>query len=295
MRKSLRILALVMTILSVVCLFSCNEPEYEYKVDEQYTPKWNLVDEKSETVADGVEYTIYKYEDKDKKPYVVHVLEVDPKKNAFYMGTSKDGHEFIPTEEQDVVQHMEEAANNGKDVVAGINADFFYIDTDYHPRGLAIKEGLVISRGEDGRPYMAFKDNGEVEIGKDGTKADVNKFRTALGASHILVYEGIPQSFNMKNSSLARTNHPRTIAGVKKDGTVIMAVIDGRQEDVSNGASLEKCAQVMMDLGAEYAVNFDGGGSTTLVIERDGKCETANTLSGSSLRKVYNSLVVIKE
>jgi hypothetical protein len=61
--------------------------------------------------------------------------------------------------------------------------------------------------------------------------------------------------------------HPRTIAGVRADGKILLVAIDGRQFDYSVGASFAEEAGVMRALGAIEALNLDGGGSTTLVID----------------------------
>lgn len=61
--------------------------------------------------------------------------------------------------------------------------------------------------------------------------------------------------------------HPRTLAGVTRAGEILLVAIDGRQFDYSVGASFEEEAGVMQALGAVEAVNLDGGGSTTLVID----------------------------
>ena len=61
--------------------------------------------------------------------------------------------------------------------------------------------------------------------------------------------------------------HPRTFAGVTRAEKILLVAIDGRQFDHSVGATFEEEARVMQALGAVEAVNLDGGGSTTLVIE----------------------------
>lgn len=58
--------------------------------------------------------------------------------------------------------------------------------------------------------------------------------------------------------------NPRTLAGVKPDGTLLLATVEGSQPGYSVGASFEESAGIMRSLGAEEAVNLDGGGSTTL-------------------------------
>jgi hypothetical protein len=59
--------------------------------------------------------------------------------------------------------------------------------------------------------------------------------------------------------------HPRTAAGRTSDGDLIVMVVDGRQT-VSRGVSLEELALLMLDVGAVEALNLDGGGSSTLVV-----------------------------
>lgn len=60
--------------------------------------------------------------------------------------------------------------------------------------------------------------------------------------------------------------NPRTLAGVKPDGTLLLVTVDGRQPGYSVGASFEESARLMQALGAAQALNLDGGGSTTLTL-----------------------------
>lgn len=60
--------------------------------------------------------------------------------------------------------------------------------------------------------------------------------------------------------------HPRTLAGIKPDGTLLFVAIDGGKPGYSLGASFEDSARVMQTLGATEAVNLDGGGSTTMTL-----------------------------
>ncbi|MFC4896924.1 phosphodiester glycosidase family protein [Streptosporangium amethystogenes subsp. fukuiense] len=60
--------------------------------------------------------------------------------------------------------------------------------------------------------------------------------------------------------------HPRTMVGVNKSGGLILATVDGRNPGVSVGASMVEAAQLMRWLGAKQAINFDGGGSSVMVV-----------------------------
>jgi hypothetical protein len=63
--------------------------------------------------------------------------------------------------------------------------------------------------------------------------------------------------------------NPRTLAGVTPEGNLLLVAVDGRQPGYSVGASFEESARIMRALGAEEAVNLDGGGSTTITIGED--------------------------
>ena len=64
----------------------------------------------------------------------------------------------------------------------------------------------------------------------------------------------------------AAKRNPRTIAGVDAHGRILLATIDGRALD-SLGLSIAESAAVARALGMRDAVNLDGGGSTTMVVD----------------------------
>jgi hypothetical protein len=64
-----------------------------------------------------------------------------------------------------------------------------------------------------------------------------------------------------------RQRNPRTMVGVDARGRVLLVAVDGRQAGHSAGLSILEAAQVMRALGAVTAMNLDGGGSTTMVVE----------------------------
>lgn len=67
-------------------------------------------------------------------------------------------------------------------------------------------------------------------------------------------------------SGLDTGRSPRSIAGVRADGTVLFIIIDGRRPRWSLGATLREAAGTALALGAVDAVNLDSGGSTTMTI-----------------------------
>jgi hypothetical protein len=60
--------------------------------------------------------------------------------------------------------------------------------------------------------------------------------------------------------------NPRTMAGLTPGGDLLLVAVDGRRPGYSVGASFEEEAAIMDNLGAEEAVNLDGGGSTSMTL-----------------------------
>lgn len=68
-------------------------------------------------------------------------------------------------------------------------------------------------------------------------------------------------------SSNAERRHPRSAIGFSRDSsTVYLMTVDGRSED-SGGMTLVELADFLKGQGAWDALNFDGGGSSTLVVK----------------------------
>jgi hypothetical protein len=89
----------------------------------------------------------------------------------------------------------------------------------------------------------------------------------------------------------AEARHPRTAVGYSRDGTTLfLLTVDGRST-ASVGMTLVELAELMRRLGAWQALNFDGGGSTTMVI--DGAIVNAPS-DASGEREVGNALVLVR-
>jgi exopolysaccharide biosynthesis protein len=73
--------------------------------------------------------------------------------------------------------------------------------------------------------------------------------------------ESVPVAGDRFNTN----RHPRTAAGRRADGTVILLVADGRNA-LAAGLTMAELQQIMAALGCRDAVNLDGGGSTTMVV-----------------------------
>lgn len=87
--------------------------------------------------------------------------------------------------------------------------------------------------------------------------------------------------------------NPRTAAGYTSDGRLLIVTVDGRQAGFSVGMSLADLAQVFLQLGAEGAVNLDGGGSTTMWVEQRGVVNRPSN-EGNVERPVGTALVILR-
>jgi hypothetical protein len=87
--------------------------------------------------------------------------------------------------------------------------------------------------------------------------------------------------------------HPRTAIGIDDDrGRVYLLVVDGRQAE-SRGQTMFELARMMKDLGAEHALNLDGGGSSTMIARKtNGRLGIVNTPSDGGQRPVPNGLAL---
>jgi|GEM_PF-7131472 len=117
----------------------------------------------------------------------------------------------------------------------------------------------------------------------------LNVLDTLIGGGSILVEKG---QLNSEFSLPINGNHPRSAIGFTKDySKVILTTVEGRKTFVP-GVTESELAEIMMDLGAYYAINLDGGGSSTLIKRDYGKVsyQPTNYLSDGNERRVYNGI-----
>jgi hypothetical protein len=105
-----------------------------------------------------------------------------------------------------------------------------------------------------------------------GFTPDHGRPRTVVGGWPMIVNDGksVAEYADIVEGTFPKfsvTRHPRTGVGISKDGrTLYIMTVDGRRES-DGGMSLAELAQTMLGFGAHEAMNFDGGGSTTMIVE----------------------------
>lgn len=157
------------------------------------------------------------------------------------------------------------ALNNN--AIAAINAGGFHdpngTGTGRLPYGLIIRDGKFLVGGDiqDAIDFVGFTKSGVLVAGK----------YTPKELRDMQVFEGVtfgpPLILNGKKVITSGDGGwgvaPRTAIGQRKDGTVLLLVIDGRQPG-SIGATLLDVQNILYEQGAYVAANLDGGSSTTM-------------------------------
>ena len=125
-----------------------------------------------------------------------------------------------------------------------------------------------------------------------GIHPAIRNAKTILGGVGMIVANGKPVNDSVNvgektNLNFLTARHPRTFVGFDRDSTkLFLCVVDGRQQ-ASIGMNFREMADFLLSIGVWNAVNFDGGGSTTMVIrrrivnspsDRTGERPVANTL-----------------
>lgn len=94
------------------------------------------------------------------------------------------------------------------------------------------------------------------------------KVRTAIGGGPVLVQSGQKKITNKEEQLFLGGEsdlHPRTAMGYTNKDKLIILLVEGRNPNAS-GATLEELADIMISLKCEEALNLDGGGSSTMLI-----------------------------
>jgi hypothetical protein len=116
-------------------------------------------------------------------------------------------------------------------------------------------------------------------------------FPHALGGGPRLVVQGKVQVGSVEERfrpDVARSLAPRTAVATTRRLTWLLVVAEGREVDAV-GLSLEELAAFLVDRGAEDALNFDGGGSSTLVVDD----QVLNRPTDGQERPVANALGLV--
>jgi len=124
----------------------------------------------------------------------------------------------------------------------------------------------------------------------------VKAARWATGCGDLLVSDGEVTDSSTWDSALFGYN-PRTVIGLRKDGSVVAYAADGRNAAYSNGAKLSETVGDLTAMGCDTVVNLDGGASTAMSVRLPGsdQCTLVNAPSGGSLRRCASYILFVTD
>lgn len=210
------------------------------------------------------------------RPLVIHLLEID---------LTIPGIDFLVTPGDDTIE-MDLRARTTTNfatefgVQLAINGSFFEpfhakLPWDYYPKlgdpvninGLAMSNYRVYSEGRQDWPILCLA-AAHVQI----RDADCDQKDTqALAGNHMLLKDSVVVAPEDK------TLHPRTAVAINSSGTTLwLIVVDGRQPKYSEGVTLWELAEIALEVGADIALNLDGGGSSTMVMRGNSGAKVLN-------------------
>lgn len=222
---------------------------------------------------------------------VISILEVSGRKL-----------DLVEAPDQTLQKTTKMAENAG--AIAAINCGFFrmrspygsvmYYRQDYDVKYTNLEDGNGNFRSTRQTGSAVITD-GKLYIVKADCLASWEKYiagEDVITSGPLMIVGGENEDVEVTGFNTAR--HPRTAIGKKADGTVIMIVVDGRHKGKAAGMSIFELQKVMNWLGCESALNLDGGGSSTMVVE--GKivnypCDNKLFDHGGE-RNVHNAIIV---
>jgi len=227
-------------------------------------------------------------EERVTRPYkgVTHIHHKDDAQDYHLLLLKPRAMEVVGTEQDQAWSVVSEFAKNVGAQIA-INANFF---SKTESCGVTAGGGHLWAPVSAGCPMtMAFFRNGKALI------YDAKSVKSAEGVP----VEGLVAAVSGRPGLLAggkvtpsaepfaAVRHPRTALGLRKDGTLIILVADGRREHAL-GLTAPEMSVIFLREKARDAINLDGGGSTTLFIEAEGGIQ--NRPSDGHERVVVNQL-----
>ena len=137
---------------------------------------------------------------------------------------------------------------------------WLFTDTAY-PRAYAFQRDPLVVVGKN--PDPSFKEL------KTFAKWRWWRVQTAVGGGPVLIQNKQIRITNKEEQMFVNGDndkHPRTAMGYTSGRKLIILVIQGRNPGVAEGATLREEAQLLLDLGCVEALNLDGGGSSSMIV-----------------------------
>ena len=255
--------------------------------------KWN-----KEKVAKGIEWYQYHFTGEEK------IFDAEEFVNVLVVDQKKAKRRFALTALEGKLRRTSQAALDSGAIVA-INGSFYNTRPPYNSVCYLKINGEVIfersgKMGDRDGGAVLLDDRGRVSV-EQGDPDDPQWVSTRtepsiIGSGPMMLQDG--QRIDTGTGAFVTLRHPRTAIGTSGN-KVYLVTVDGRSKGNSLGVNLNELANILKWLGAENALNLDGGGSTTMYIEGQPENGIVNRpcdnqkFDRQGERRVSNSLLLL--
>jgi hypothetical protein len=256
------------------------------------------------TLRPGIQYAVLEYTSpRIMKAVIVKIdlktpglrFKVTPRAKDWGKPMKEEPRYAIRTRRVTTRSFLEQAVKDGDNMVVAVNGSPWapWKKPWSHPyadkMGLVISDGVLVSPSHSERPSLIIDRSGKCSFGVIKESDDISHIRHAISGFQTILKDG-KLIINDEPQKLA----PRTGYGLSADRNhLYLFVIDGRQPEYSMGCSVYEVGEFLRHFGASDALNMDGGGSTTLIFQNNGKITKMNHYRNGAERTVGASLGVI--
>lgn len=163
---------------------------------------------------------------------------------------------------------------------------------------IAQQPGYYLAIGPQAYGSVPLPNTGDTIAVQAAATPSLDGIDTAIGGGPLLVKNGEWYADpDGPNTGEFLTHMPASFAGVTRDGTLLLFEIDGRQPALSIGVLQPQIAQLMIAFGVVNGMQFDGGGSSTIVARLPGErdAEVLNSPSDGVERRVADALLIYSD
>lgn len=241
-----------------------------------------LIGNKSFTKTSNMILALFNENDEVIKEYVIDKVNEVPNEGeiAIYYANRDNTKKAVPVNVEDgyIVGNAEFALPHSE-------SDFYGLGVISEKGNKTIGDGQFAIVSKNSEVTSTLKVGLKIRAQYEFT-GEFENIQDAIGVGETLLYDG-----NFTGADKDR--HPRTFLGVKEDGTIIMTVVDGRQSGKGMyGATAAEMAAILSHYGAVDGYNLDGGGSSTMIIIKDGELQVVNSPSDGRERNDANCLII---
>ena len=243
---------------------------------------YNVISQKDYTLVPGAAYEteMVLNNSTNNRRQVLHIVEVDPSNPDIsvipgYYGIDRDLTDVnnqVAALLTDTAKYYED--NLGYNVVAGMNTALRY-DSNYPTILVYNGQNLTMGR-QNTQTYLGVYKDAEGNIScmvKAASEFDADFASGTLWQAMAVNFGFVVKDGALVSATEERTSSTaaRSLIGIKEDGTLVFVMNDGRGANNSVGFNNYELGESMLALGCKWAVNCDGGGSSTFISKRAGE------------------------